>query len=109
MEENKLEQEFTMALFNQLFTTKNILIYLLVINIVNFWVMCYDKHEAKIGEWRISEKALFVLTLLGGSIGGLAGMYVFHHKTQKWYFKYGYPIILICQIILIICFNTNIF
>lgn len=97
-----MEQELRITFLNQIFTTKNIIIYLLVINIVNFWLMCYDKHEAKIGEWRISEKTLFVITLLGGSIGGILGMYVFHHKTKKWYFKFGYPIILICQIVLAI-------
>lgn len=96
----KVEEEFRRALFSQIFTSRNIIIYLLVINIVNFWIMWYDKHEAKKQEWRVSEKTLFILTLLGGSIGGIVGMYAFHHKTKKWYFKYGYPIILICQILL---------
>ena len=90
-----------------IFTLKNILIYFVVINIVTFLVMLYDKHEAKVGHWRISEKALFLFVLFGGSIGGIAGMYAFRHKTKKWYFKYGFPAILILQIILIIYLGVN--
>ena len=97
-----MEANFREEFLAQTLTTKNIIIYLLIINIVNFWIMWYDKQEAKKQEWRVSERTLFILTLLGGSIGGIAGMYTFHHKTKKWYFKYGYPIILICQIMLTI-------
>ena len=79
-----------------------ILIYILVINIIAFLLMGYDKHEAKKGNWRISEKTLFMLVLFGGSIGGIIGMFVFHHKTKKWYFRFGFPIILIMQILVII-------
>ena len=93
-----MEQE----IINQIFTIKNIVIYFIIINIVTFLVMWYDKHEAKVGHWRISEKALFLFTIFGGSLGGIIGMYTFRHKTKKWYFKYGFPIILICQIGLII-------
>ena len=64
--------------------------------------MWYDKHQAKKDRWRISEKTLFILALIGGSIGGIAGMYTFKHKTKKWYFKYGFPFILILQIIILI-------
>ncbi len=69
--------------------------------------MWYDKHEAKTGEWRVSEKALFGFCLFGGSIGGILGMYTFKHKTKKWYFKIGFPLILICQIALIIYAKVN--
>ena len=65
-------------------------------------MMWFDKHEAKIGDWRVPERTLFLLVLLGGGIGGIAGMYVFRHKTRKWYFKIGFPAILIMQIIFII-------
>ena len=85
-----------------IFTLKNIIIYFIIINIITFLVMLYDKHEAKVGHWRISEKGLFTLALIGGSIGALAGMYAFRHKTKKWYFKYGFPLIIILQIIAII-------
>ena len=87
---------------NDVFNIGNILIYLLIINFITFLVMWYDKHQAKNGQWRISEKALFLLALFGGAIGGTAGMYAFHHKTKKWYFKYGFPLIIVGQILLII-------
>lgn len=87
---------------NEILSINNIIKYLLVINVVLFLLMAYDKHEAKIGQWRVSEKALFGFALFGGSLGGILGMYTFHHKTKKWYFKYGFPIILVCQIISLI-------
>ncbi len=88
-------------LLQAIFTARNISIYLVVINILTFFIMWWDKHEAKLGDWRVSEKFLFCLVLLGGGIGGIAGMYVFRHKTQKWYFKYGFPIILIIEILIL--------
>ena len=63
-----------------------------------FCAMWWDKRRAQKGEWRISEAGLFTLVLLGGGIGGIAGMYVFRHKTKKWYFKFGFPAILIIEI-----------
>ena len=96
-----------MKFFNMLeIPLKNILIYFLVMNIITFLLMGYDKHEAKVNQWRISEKALFLFCLLGGSIGGICGMYAFRHKTQKWYFKIGFPLILIIQIGVIIYMNV---
>ena len=86
------------------FTPKNIIIYLLVINLLTFAAMWWDKHEAKVGDWRISEKTLFLLVLFGGVVGGILGMYVYRHKTKKWYFKFGFPIILIIEIIIGIYF-----
>lgn len=93
-----MEKEFLSAIFQ----IKNILIYLAFMNIITFMLMGYDKHEAKIHQWRVSEKALFMFAIFGGSIGGIIGMYVFHHKTKKWYFKFGFPIIIIMQIIALI-------
>ena len=87
---------------NSIFTTQNISIYILIINVITFFIMWFDKHEAKIGDWRVPERTLFLLVLLGGGIGGIAGMYVFRHKTRKWYFKIGFPAILIMQIVFII-------
>ena len=79
-----------------------ILIYLLVINVFTFLIMGYDKHEAKKGHWRISEQTLFTLVIIGGSIGGIIGMFKFMNKTKKWYFRFGFPIILIFQILVVI-------
>ena len=79
-----------------------ILLYLLVVNVITFLMMGFDKHEAKKGNWRVREKTLFTLVVLGGSIGGILGMFTFRHKTKKWYFRFGFPIILILQILVVI-------
>lgn len=77
---------------------KYFLIYLAVINLVTLIVYGADKRKAKKGKWRVPEKTLFLLAIIGGSIGALAGMYLFHHKTKHWYFKWGIPAILLLQI-----------
>ena len=69
--------------------------WLLFINIASFVLMAVDKYKAKHGLWRISEKMLFLPVLLGGGVGGVLGMKVFHHKTRHWYFKYGFPVLLV--------------
>lgn len=81
---------------------KYFIIYLIVINIITFIVMYIDKKRAKMGKWRIKEHTLFILALLGGSIGAIAGMYTFRHKTQKARFFIGFPVILIAEILLTI-------
>ena len=81
--------------------TNVLLYYLIVINIVTFLVYGIDKWKAKQGSWRISEATLLILTVIGGSIGALLGMKVWRHKTMHKKFKYGLPLILIIQIILI--------
>ena len=83
---------------------KYILIYLGVINLIGFFAMFLDKQKAKRGKWRIPEKTLFWLAVIGGSLGTTLGMHMFRHKTKHWYFKFGMPFILIVQIILIIYF-----
>ena len=81
---------------------KYVLYYLAAINAVTFLVYGIDKLRAKRGAWRIPEKTLFLLPLLGGSVGAIAGMKVFHHKTKHWYFKYGLPLILLAQVALVV-------
>ncbi len=81
--------------------TEALLYYLIVINIVTFLVYGIDKWKAKQGSWRISEATLLILAVIGGSIGALFGMKIWHHKTMHKKFKYGLPLILIIQIILI--------
>ena len=85
---------------------KYILIYLGVINLIGFFAMFLDKQKAKRGKWRIPEKTLFLLAVIGGSLGTTLGMHVFRHKTKHWYFKFGMPMILIVQIVLIIYFSA---
>lgn len=79
---------------------KMLLIYLAVINLVAFAAMGFDKSRAKRHMRRVSEKALFLLALFGGSIGSLCGMYFFRHKTKHLRFQIGIPLILLCQIAL---------
>ena len=81
--------------------TEALLYYLIVINIVTFLVYGIDKWKAKQGSWRISEATLLILAVIGGSIGALLGMNVWRHKSMHKKFKYGLPLILIIQIILI--------
>ena len=75
-------------------------VWLIAINLVTFAVYGIDKRRARRGAWRVPEKTLFLLPLLGGSIGALLGMRVFRHKTKHWYFKYGMPAILVAQVLL---------
>lgn len=78
-----------------------IFIYLLIINLVGFLAMGIDKRKAVKQLWRIPEANLFLFALLGGSLGSIIGMHLFHHKTRHWYFLYGMPFILIVQIALV--------
>lgn len=73
-------------------------LYILIINLVGFLLMLVDKKRAIKKEWRISEKALFIISILGGSIGIYIGMYTFRHKTKHLKFTLGIPIIIIIQV-----------
>ncbi|SEA74851.1 Uncharacterized membrane protein YsdA, DUF1294 family [Oribacterium sp. KHPX15] len=75
--------------------------YLIVINVIAFLLYGIDKEKARKGKWRISEKELILVAVIGGSVGAFFGMHFFHHKTRHWYFRYGIPAIVILQIILI--------
>lgn len=79
---------------------KAMLLYLIAVNILGLTVMAADKSRAKRHAWRISEKALFLVALIGGSAGTWAGMYLFRHKTRHWYFVVGMPFILAVQVCL---------
>ncbi len=85
-----------------IFTIKNIIIYLIAINLITLLAMYIDKQKAKKSKRRISEKTLFTLVFLGGGIGGIAGMYIFRHKTKKTRFIIGFPAIVIFQILVVI-------
>ena len=77
---------------------KLLLIYLVIMNVIGFIMMAVDKYKAKHHAWRINEKSFFLISLIGGSLGTIMGMYTFHHKTKHWYFVYGLPIILLGQV-----------
>ena len=81
--------------------TQTIIYIIIVINVITFLVYGIDKWKAKQGSWRISEVFLLLLAVIGGSIGALLGMQVWHHKTMHKKFKYGLPLILLAQIALI--------
>ena len=68
-----------------------------VMTVVAFTLMGIDKRRARRGAWRISEKALFLTTACFGGLGGVLGMKVFHHKTQHWYFRVFFPLLLVLQ------------
>ena len=84
-----------------------LLVWQAVINLLTFLVYGADKRRARKGKWRVPEKTLFLLPLLGGSIGALLGMRVFHHKTKHWYFVWGIPAILLAQIALAVWIYTK--
>ena len=75
--------------------------YLILVNAAAFALMFADKQKAIRGQWRIPEKVLLGVALLGGSIGAIAGMYTFRHKTRHTKFKYGLPLILLVQLYLL--------
>lgn len=79
-----------------------IILYLAVMNLTSFAMMGIDKRKAVKKLWRIPESTLFILAIIGGSIGSIIGMRVFHHKTRHWYFVFGMPLILILQILLVL-------
>ena len=87
---------------NNIFTIKNIVIYLILINFIAFLSMYIDKKKAIKEKWRIKESTLLMLALVGGSIGAIIGMYAFHHKTQKPRFFLWIPIIIVLQILIVI-------
>ncbi len=79
-----------------------IFLYVVIVNLVSLIVMGVDKRKAQKRAFRIPEATLFVLAIIGGSLGSIIGMHLFHHKTRHWYFLYGMPVILALQIILIL-------
>ena len=84
------------------------IIYIFIsINVLTFFVYGIDKWRAKQGRWRISEATLLMLAIIGGSIGALLGMRIWHHKTMHKKFKYGLPAILLAQIALIYLISSD--
>ena len=85
-----------------------VILVLVLINFIAFILYGVDKHRARNHQWRISEKILIGIAVIGGSIGAILGMHFFHHKTRHWYFRYGLPVILIMQVIMaLMIFKLN--
>ncbi len=79
---------------------KAIYIYLTIVNIAAFIIMGIDKYKAHRHKWRISERSIFTVGLIGGGLGVLFGMGVFHHKTKHLKFILGIPAEVILNIAL---------
>ncbi|MDO4295221.1 MAG: DUF1294 domain-containing protein [bacterium] len=75
-------------------------LYLIAINLLTFVLYGVDKQRAIRKQWRIPERTLLLLAVVGGSIGALGAMYYFRHKTQKEKFRFGVPLILALQLLL---------
>ena len=80
-------------------------VYALIVNLIAFCMMGIDKRKARRKAFRIPEATLFVMALIGGSIGSIAGMYLFRHKTRHLKFSLGLPLILAVQIVFLLCFQ----
>lgn len=78
-------------------TTTLILLYIVLINILTFFIYGIDKLKAKKSKWRVPESTLMGMAIIGGSIGAWLGMKIWHHKTLHKKFKYGVPLILVAQ------------
>ena len=78
-----------------------LLVYLLLINAAGFLLMLVDKIKAKRNLWRIPEATLIGVAAMGGSIGAMAGMWAFRHKTKHKTFVYGMPAILAAQLLIV--------
>lgn len=74
--------------------------YLITMNVLGFLFMGLDKWKAKKRAWRIPEATLLLIAALGGAMGSIIGMHLFHHKTRHWYFLYGIPVMLVIHILL---------
>ena len=79
---------------------KYLVVYLLAVNLLLFGLMGVDKYEAKHDRWRVRESTLFVCAVIGGSVGGILGMRMFHHKTLHTAFRLGFPAVLAVQLLL---------
>lgn len=84
-----------------------LILYLIPINILSIVVMVYDKRNAIKGKWRIAENTLLLYSIIGGSIGILASMYLLRHKTKKFRFKFGVPFIILIQLAFILFFKIK--
>lgn len=81
-------------------------LYLILINAAAFALMLVDKRRAQKKQWRIPEATLMLSAALGGSVGALAGMYFFRHKTRHIKFTLGIPLILLLQLLVAVFLIT---
>jgi uncharacterized membrane protein YsdA (DUF1294 family) len=82
-------------------------VYFIIINIIAFVTMGVDKKRARKHEYRISEKTLWMLAIIGGGTGAFLGMKQFRHKTKHTAFRFGFPILMIIQLVLLVMYPTD--
>lgn len=80
---------------------KFLLLYLGIINALAFLLMLIDKQKARKNRWRIRERTLLGVSALGGSLGGLLGMYLLRHKTLHKRFSIGIPLMLLAHLLIL--------
>ncbi len=99
-----IEFFLSLSLFIQI-----IIIYIIGINVITFFYFGFDKLRSRLGEQRVSEKTLWLLSLIGGSVGALLGMKFFRHKTKKLSFQAGMAMVVMIQVGLLffIFFKNN--
>lgn len=81
---------------------KWMIIYLLIINVITFFLYGIDKYKAVKGRWRIPEATLILFAMIGGAAGALLGMVIWHHKTRKWKFRILIPLFLVIWTVILI-------
>ena len=80
--------------------------YLLIVNVAAFFMYGIDKRKAIKEKWRIPERVLLGMAVMGGTVGSVFGMVVFRHKIRKWKFALGVPVIFILQIVAV-CYAVS--
>lgn len=96
-----IKSDISLAFWNFFDKHKLLLIYFGIINLITFIVFGIDKHNAEQRRTRIRIVTLLTLSFIGGSIGGLIAMYLFHHKTKIDYFTVGLPLMIIMQVLVV--------
>ena len=78
------------------------LIYIILINLIGLLIMKIDKNRARQRKWRISESTIWLISIIGGSLGTLIGMFLFRHKTKHLSFRIGLPLLIMIQVLSVI-------
>lgn len=80
---------------------KYLIVYLCIINALSFLLMLIDKQKAKKKRWRVPEATLLGFCAIGGSVGGLLGMFLLRHKTLHKRFSIGIPVMLVIHLVIL--------
>ena len=96
------KENINFEIWNLFIKYKILLIYLIIINLITFITFALDKYKSIKKKWRIKISTLINLCFIGGSIGGILAMYLFHHKTKQICFTLGIPLIILTQLIILI-------